>query len=122
MAKFKVVYYVEEYDETQPGAEPPVKRVIIPRQQIIVEFDEFAMAKADANDADKIKAGIAIGENYILYQVYGRGRYIKEMWDACGIMIARHLRSNLARRLGETRYMELMPPDLKSKLVPLETQ
>lgn len=91
----KLVFYVEDEN----------KNIIGEKKQMMLDITEEKLVEADTKDAEKLKkTNDLIGEQFANYSAYGRGRYLREMFDATGTLISRYLQRELAKKFGDKRF------------------
>jgi hypothetical protein len=93
MSKFKLVFKVIDAETNED---------VLPYQQKIMDFSEETLAKADEEDKDLIRKAVEImgGEHFAAYASLGRGKVVKEICQATGIVISKYLDRQLAPKLG----------------------
>jgi hypothetical protein len=93
MSKFKLVFKVIDVEANAD---------VFPSQETIINFSEETLAKADEEDKDLIRKAVEImgGEHFAAYASLGRGKVVKEICQAAGILISRYLDRQLAPKLG----------------------
>lgn len=92
----KIVFHVED---------PDTKAMLVEPQQVAIELTEDELRAADEKDAaDLKKANDMIGDCFANRTSYGRGKIIRELFNATGIVIGKYLENRLAEYFRHQRY------------------
>jgi hypothetical protein len=97
----KFVFRVEEVEHH--GQEIRTKEVVIPEVQILLsDLEEEKLQKLDDADAEDLAKENALlgGEHYASQASHGRSKYLREKFEATGIIISKYLDRQLSPRLG----------------------
>ena len=91
MPKLKLVFYVED----------EAKNIIGEKKQMFLEASEEKLRGADAADAEaRKKADDMIGDCYANRISYGRNKFVREMFEAAGVIIAKSLDRDISQSFG----------------------
>jgi hypothetical protein len=89
--KLRVVFFVVDENRNE----------VMEKKQIPIDLTEEQLKAADERDADKIKREIdLIGDNATHYTNNGRGKVIRDYFDAIGTIIGKTLENDLAKHYG----------------------
>jgi hypothetical protein len=93
------------------------KEDVFPYQQTLLELSDDILHKADEKDADMIKKEVELlggKEMYATYAYNGRGKVVKDICQAAGIIVGKFLEKKLAPRLGckHIAMIDIEEPDL----------
>ena len=95
----KLVFYVED---------SKTKEIVVEKSQVILEIKEEELVRADEIDATKLSAANAlIGEGYANQSMNGRSKFVREIFQAAGVCVAKFLDRSLSPRFG-CRHIEML--------------
>lgn len=111
MSKLRVVFFVVDENRNE----------VMEKKQIPIDLTEEELKAADEKDADMIKQQIGlIGDNATHYTNNGRGKMIKEMFEAIGTIIGKTLENNLSKDHYGSDHREKMKVQYDNMVVERE--